>query len=34
MEHLANKPSFTIMDYKQRITDQLIKLKKGNTELI
>ena len=28
MEYLANKPSFTLMDYKQRIEDELDKLKK------
>ena len=28
MEYLANKPNFTLMDYKQRIEDELRKLKK------
>ena len=27
MEYLANKPNFTIMDYKQRVDDELKKLK-------
>lgn len=27
MEYLANKPSFTLMDYKQRVIDELNKLK-------
>lgn len=30
MEYLANKPSFTLMDYKQRVEDELNKLKKRN----
>ncbi|EGR31579.1 hypothetical protein IMG5_106310 [Ichthyophthirius multifiliis] len=29
MEFMANKPEFTMQDYKQRILDQLVKLKKG-----
>ena len=27
MEYLANKPSFTLMDYKQRVEDELSKIK-------
>lgn len=27
MEYLANKPVFTLMDYKQRVEDELHKLK-------
>jgi hypothetical protein len=27
MEYLANKPVFTLMDYKQRIEDELHKIK-------
>lgn len=27
MEYLANKPVFTLMDYKQRIEDELGKIK-------
>lgn len=27
MEYLANKPNFTLMDYKQRVEDELSKLK-------
>jgi hypothetical protein len=27
MEYLANKPVFTLMDYKQRIEDELNKIK-------
>ena len=27
MEYLANKPIFTLMDYKQRVEDQLSKVK-------
>lgn len=26
---MANKPTFTLIDYKQRIVDGLTKLKKG-----
>lgn len=29
IEFLANKPSFTLVDFKQRIVDQLTKMKKG-----
>lgn len=29
IEFLANKPSFTLVDFKQRIIDQLSKMKKG-----
>ncbi|KAL4429158.1 hypothetical protein ABPG74_015186 [Tetrahymena malaccensis] len=29
IEFLANKPSFTLVDFKQRVIDQLSKLKKG-----
>lgn len=29
IEFLANKPSFTLVDFKQRILDQLSKMKKG-----
>jgi len=27
MEYLANKPVFTLMDYKQRVEDELSKAK-------
>lgn len=30
MEYLANKPNFTLMDYKQRIEDELSKIKSRN----
>ena len=29
MEFLANKPSFTLSDFKMRVIDGLTKLKKG-----
>lgn len=29
IEALANKPSFTLLDYKQRINDELSKVRKG-----
>jgi hypothetical protein len=33
MEYLANKPVFTLMDYKQRIEDELHKIK-GRTPAV
>lgn len=33
MEYLANKPSFTLMDYKQRVEDELSKIKSRRTYL-
>ena len=29
METLSNKPTFTLLDYKQRVNDQLNKIRKG-----
>jgi hypothetical protein len=31
MEYLANKPMFTMMDYKQRIEDELQRTKSRNS---
>lgn len=34
MEYLANKPTFTLMDYKQRIEDELARANSSNSSYI
>ncbi len=34
MQQLANKPVFTLMDYRRRVSDSLAKSKKGLKSLI